>query len=97
MNPYLTERTLLPTPLANEMICFMGISNVDLLDRIEQSGLLSDPNTYAARKLEFDSINFLAFRNGKDSIRIFLSREWLNDVEVMRPESISWQGDNQGG
>lgn len=83
-------RPLVPTAAASDMLKFLGVPDSIILESIGQSGLLTDPSTFAARRLPFGSIQFVAFRNGAPEIRLFLSLECLNDREFLHAEPLSW-------
>lgn len=84
-------RPLLPTRTAKELITFMRLSEADLQLQIQNSGLLEDASTYAARELPNGSMTFVAFRNGVEEIRLFADVEWMNDIDMFQVRSqLSW-------
>lgn len=89
--PNQLTRPLLPTRTAKKLITFMRLSEADLQLQIQNSGLLEDASTYAARELPNESMTFVAFRNGVEEIRIFADVEWMNDIDMFQVRNqLSW-------
>lgn len=87
----LVQQPIVPTRSAREIIEFMGMTEEELRTQFERSGLLDDPNSYAARELENGSVTFVAYRNGVSQIRLFVGSEWLNDMEISKiRHQLSW-------